>query len=197
MNINQIDNLNFKAIYRIPYSEQTLKEVGQKVLPVFEKVSNQKSAYFVGRNPFFDGLKIWIDAIAMQNNASAEWLMMNAKNHGGEVEHIEEGFIHIITGEKDIQAVQNYQNERTNATIEKIKKIGKERGTLWYKIKKLFGKEDKPKLAYNENTPEHLKLLFQLIKQNKDETESFNNVFPKIIEIKSTKELFTKMMNER
>ena len=60
-----------------------------------------------------------------------------------------------------------------------------------------FVEEEKPDLGYNENTPDHLKLLFQLIKQNKDETKIFNDAFPKIIEVKSTKELFIKMLNEK
>ena len=197
MNINKIDNTNFKAIYRLPYSEQALNEVKQQILPQWINVSNQKSAYFVGRNPFFDGLKIWIESIARKNNSSVEWLKMNAENHGAEVEQIEEGFIHVITSEKDIEAVNNYMSERAHSTLEQIKQLHKQRTSVLHKIKTLFIEEEKPELGYNENTPEHLKLLFQLIKQNKDETKSFNDVFSEIIEVKTAKELFIKMLNER
>ena len=61
----------------------------------------------------------------------------------------------------------------------------------------MFIQEEQPERGYDENTPEHLKLFFQLIKQNKDETKLFNDAFPKITEDKSTKELFLKMMSER
>ena len=111
MNINKIDNTNFKAIYRLPYSERALNEIKQQVLPTYSTISNQKCGLFVGRNPFFDGLKIWIEAIAQKNNSSVEWLKMNATNHGAEIEHIEEGYIHVMTGEKDVQAVENYMKE--------------------------------------------------------------------------------------
>lgn len=197
MNINKIDNTNFKAIYRLPYSKQALNEVKQQILPQWVKVANQKSAYFVGRNPSFDGLKMWIEAIAKKNNSSVEWLKMNAKNHGAEVEYIEEGFIYVMNSEKDIEAINNYISERAHSTIEQVKQLHKQKTSVLHKIKRLFIEEEKPDLGYNENTPDHLKLLFQLIKQNKDETKIFNDAFPKIIEVKSTKELFTKMLNER
>ncbi len=197
MNINKIDNTNFKAIYRLPYSEQTLNELKERVLPTYNKISNQKSSFFVGRNPFFEGLTLWIEAIANKNNSSVGWLKMNAKNHGGEVEHIEEGFVHVVTGEKDIQSVNDYMKARTNSTIEKIKQLNKERSSILYKIKSMFIQEEQPERGYDENTPEHLKLFFQLIKQNKDETKLFNDAFPKITEAKSAQELFIKMLNER
>lgn len=197
MNINKINNTNFKAIYKIPYSERTLNEIRQQILPNYCAISNQKAGLFVGRNPFFDGLKIWINAIAKQNNSSVEWLKMNARNHGGKVEYIEEGFIHVMTGEKDIDAISNYMKEKTNDTVEKIKQLAKEKSSIWYKIKKFFVGEKEPERGYDENTPEHLKLLFQLIKQNKEQTEIFNAAFPKIIEVKTEKELCIKMLNER
>ena len=197
MNINKIDNTNFKAIYRIPYSEQALNELREQILPMYNKISNQQSSLFVGRNPFFDGLKMWINAIARKNNSSVEWLKMNAKNHGAEIEYIEESYIHIMTGEKDVNAVLDYMKNRTSATVEKFKQMHKEKTSVWHKIKTFFVEEEQPERGYNENTPDHLKLLFQLIKQNKDVTKSFNDTFPKITEVKSTKELFKKMMNER
>ena len=197
MNINKIDNTNFKAIYRLPYSEKALSELKQQIIPTYKVVSNQASSFFVGRNPFFDGLKIWIETIAKKNNSSVQWLKMNAANHGGDVKYIEESFIHVVTGENDIQAIDAYAKARADGTFEQMKQLHKERTSVFHKIKRLFVEEELPELGYDENTPEHLKLLFQLIKQNKDETKLFNDTFPKITEVKSTKELFLKMMSER
>ena len=180
MNIKKVDDVNFKAIYKVPYSKQAFNEINQNILPVYNKVTNQETAFFVGRNPFFDGLKIWVEAIAKKNNSSVEWLKMNATNHGAEIEHIEEGFIHVVTGQKDVEAVGNYMKERTNSTIETIKQMHKERTSVWHKVKRIFIEEEKPDLGYDENTPDHLKLLFQLIKQNKEETQKFNDAFPKV-----------------
>ena len=103
----------------------------------------------------------------------------------------------ILTKTNDIQAIDAYAKARADATFEQMKQLHKERTSVFHKIKRLFVEEELPELGYDENTPDHLKLLFQLIKQNKDETKLFNDTFPKITEVKSTKELFLKMMSER
>ena len=53
MPINRI-NTNFKGIYRIPYSEESVQELKQNLLPTYINVTNQKAKFFVGRHPFFD-----------------------------------------------------------------------------------------------------------------------------------------------
>jgi hypothetical protein len=191
------ENHSFKAIYRIPYSEKALSELQQKVLPTYKKVFNQKCDFFIGRNPDYEGFKFWIDAIARQNNSSVEWLKMNASKHGADLTSMNENFIHVITSDKDIQAISYYKENKLTSSVENLKNSIKERTTLKYKIKKLFIKEEEPDLGYDENTPEHLRTLFQLIKLDKDNTQLFNEIFPNIIELKTVKELFTKMMSER
>lgn len=197
MKIINNENLNFKAIYRIPYSEKALSELQQKVLPTYKKVINQKCDFFIGRNPDYEGFKFWIDVIARQNNSSVEWLKMNAKNHGADITGMNENFIHVMTGDKDIQAISDYKENKLASSVENLKSSLKERTTLKYKIKNLFVKEEKPDLGYDENTPEHLITLFQFIKQEKDNTLLFNEIFPNIIELKTVNELFNKIMCER
>ena len=64
-------------------------------------------------------------------------------------------------------------------------------------IKKLFVKEKQPDLGYDENTPEHLVVLFQFIKKDKEDTLLFNTTFPDIIKTKDAEELATKIMSEQ
>ena len=194
MKIINNENLNFKAIYRIPYSEKALSEIQQKILPSYKKIFNQKCDFFIGRNPDYEGFKFWIDVIAKQNNSSVEWLKMNAANNGADITGMNENFIHVMTSDKDIQAISDYKENKLASSIENLKNSLKERTTLKYKIKKLFVKEEKPDLGYDENTPEHLVPLFQFIKQEKDNTLLFNEIFPNIIELDSVKELFNKMI---
>ena len=197
MKIINKENLSFKAIYRIPYSEKALSEIQQKVLPTYKKISNQKCDFFIGRNPHYEGFKFWIDVIERQNNSSVEWLKMNATNHGADTIGMNENFIHIMTGDKDIQAISDYKKNKLASSVENLKNSIKERTTLKYKIKKLFVKEEEPDFGYDENTPEHLRTLFQFIKMDKDDTLVFNEAFPNVIALKTVEELFAKMMCER
>ena len=122
---------------------------------------------------------------------------MNAANNGADIIGMNENFIHVMTSDKDIQAISDYKENKLTSSIENLKNSLKERTTLKYKIKNLFIKEEEPDLGYDENTPEHLITLFQFIKKEKDDTLLFNEIFPNIIELKTVNELFTKMMSER
>lgn len=197
MRIPNNDNISFKAIYRVPYSEKTLNEIKQHILPTYEKTLKQKSSFFVGRNPEYEGFKFWINVIAKQNNSSVEWLKQNASNNGANTKGMDENFIHIMTGEKDIQAISDYKANKLTSSVEKLKKNIKEQSTIRHKIKKLFVKEKQPDLGYDENTPEHLVVLFQFIKKDKEDTLLFNTTFPDIIKTKDAEELATKIMSEQ
>ena len=51
MNINNIENTNFKAIYRVPYSEKNLAIINKEILPTYSRVTNQCAGMFKGEHP--------------------------------------------------------------------------------------------------------------------------------------------------
>ena len=118
-----------------------MSELQQKVLPTYKKVFNQKCDFFIGRNPDYEGFKFWLDVIARQNNSSVEWLKMNASKHGADITGMNENFIHVMTEDKDIQAISDYKENKLASSVENLKSSLKERTTLKYKIKNLFVKE--------------------------------------------------------
>lgn len=197
MNINKVDNTNFKAIYRLPYSEKAIAEIQQQIIPTYKIVTHQNCHFFKGRNPFFDAVKIFIKMIADNNNSSVEWLKMNAKNHGINEKSMEEEFIHVITGDKDIKIIDDYMENRNNSLFEILQQQLKQKNSIMHKIKTLFIADEKPDMGFDENTPPHLRELFYILNQDKTNTQVFNEQCPRPIDVKSTKELFIKMMNER
>lgn len=196
MQTNRI-NTNFKGIYRTPYSEESIKEVKQQVLPIYNRISNQKVKYFIGRNPFFDSFQSCHKIIADENSSSYEWLKMNAQNHGAKAKDFDEEFIYVISGEKDIQALDNYINERVKEISNNAIKIIKEKHSVWGKLKKLFMSEKNTETDAYANLPEHLKFVFHLIDLEKKETQAFENFALNKIDSKTPKELLVKMMQER
>lgn len=196
MPINRI-NTNFKGIYRIPYSEESVQELKQNLLPTYINVTNQKAKFFVGRHPFFDSFKVCHKIIADENNSSVEWLKMNAQNHGAKAKDFDEEFIYVISGEKDLNALNSYIEDRVINILNVAKETIKEKYSILSKIKKLFIGEKNNEPDSVKNAPEHLKFLFYLIDTEKKETKAFEEFAPQKIESKNTKDLFIKMMQER
>jgi len=196
METNRI-HTNFKGIYRIPYSETSVKEIKQEILPLYSRVSNQKVKFFVGRNPFFDSFKTCYNVIADENSSSYEWLKMNAQNHGAKAKDFEDEFIYVISGEKDVNALDNYINARVQAISNKAIQMIKDKHSIWGQLKQLFVSNKNTEADIYANLPEHLKFVFYLINLEKEETEFFENFALNKIALKTPKELFVKMMQER
>ena len=196
MKTNKVDKPNFKAIYKLPYSQKTAMEI-KKVIPIYTglPLPSKKALFFEGRNPQSSGVQFWMKAIARQQGASVEWLKTNAEKHGFDPESLNEGYIHVITGEEDCQAIEDFVNDSLNKTKEKLLKMAKHKTSIIYKVKKLFIK-DEDNIKYPKGLPEHLKFLFGLVQKDKEMNEDFKNAFPNIIEVNNTKELFSKMTNK-
>lgn len=193
MNINKIDNTNFKAIYRLPYSEKNLAIINKEILPTYSRVTNQCVGVFKGEHPLKMSLIGSIEKISKNLNYSADWLKTNATNHGADRNSMELNYMCVITGEKDTNALTNFLKSRVLSAA----KENKQMNSIFYKIKNLFIEKSPKEIGFDENTPVHLRELFAWIKNDKDEQKIFEEAFPKIISVNSPEELFIKMMSER
>ena len=68
MQINRIDNTNFKAIYKIRSTPAIIEEVEKNLIPIYENVTNQTAYAVVGNNPFKILVTNMIEKIAQLNN---------------------------------------------------------------------------------------------------------------------------------
>lgn len=193
MKINKTESPSFKAIYKIPYSKSIVSELQTKIFPMYNKVSNQPVAWFAGNNPFNASIEMILKMISEKFNSSVEWVKMNATLHGAEEQDLNTECLHVVTGNKDIERVKNYIQKR----IELLENEMKDKNSLSTRIKRLFIKEDQIDLGFSEKTPEHLRFLFYLLKHDKKEEQAFQCEFDNVISVKTVKEMFIKMLQER
>ena len=193
MNINKIDNTNFQAIYKIPYSERNFLLIKDKIIPTYKVVSNQKADFFMGSHPLKMALIQVIEKIVKELDCSLEWLKANAKNHGAKEGSMDLDSICVITSQDDINAIGSF----IRARIDKAYKEVVQANSFLYKVKNFFLGKEEEDLGFNEKTPEHLRKLFYSIKNDKIEAQAFEEAFPKVVLVKNTDELLLKMLNER
>lgn len=178
---------NFTGIYRIKNTPTNIKDIEEKVLPMYSYLKKEPVIGFPGENPFVIGFELIKEVVANANNASKLWLEMNAKNHGQTLPDTNTNFLQIISGKKDIQDFLNYLTERIKAN---------ENSPL-----NIFRNFFKTTFAERERTdlPEHLKLLdkaIQIYEKEKVEYQNFTNN-KKVVTVSSPQELLTKMLTEK
>lgn len=183
MRINNVDNTNFKAIYRLKNTPTNLETLGNKIIPIYEAITKQDTFVFIGSNPFKSGLDFIIKGIAQANNVTKNWLKKKAEYHGLEYTSSDDGILHVITTQKDIDKLNDYMQARLDMRFERIKD-------------KILNKTPLPDDA-NKNLPEYLQALDSALKLDQVEEEAFKKYPQKIIEVNNVEELFAKMMSER
>lgn len=178
---------NFTGIYRIKNTPQNVKELSEKVLPMYEYIRKEPFTFYIGDNPFVQGLDIIKEIVANANQASKAWLEMNAKNHGQILPNSNTDFIHIITSKKDVQEFVEYALKRLkaleNTPLNRIKNFFRER----------FGQNENP------NLPEHLQIMDKAINLYEAEKAEFNKYLQgkNIVSVSSPQDLLYKMMIEK
>ena len=156
-------NINFKGIYRIPYSESNFSIIKNTIDPLYKKRSGQNLFIFHGSNP---GTKLICNNLKERLNRlnySKNWLVENASRYNLNVEELFKGDIYVFSGNRDLKAFVDY-----------YKKLQMKKP--WNKIKKLFTLRDKTR----KQLPEHLKPVYDLIKYNQKE----NNVYEQFLKDK-------------
>lgn len=186
MQINKIDNTNFKAIYKMKVDEKIIQELRTRVIPTYNKVTNQPAVVLQGRNPFVQILDDMIEAFAKQNNASKSWAIMNANNNGIKISE-DKDILYIFSGDKDVKNLLSYIEERREYN----------KPSFINSIKNFFRKKE-DRISISAETPKHLIPLALIDKFNQKETVAFNKYLGnKFIEAETPKELLIKMMCER
>ena len=177
-------NVNFTGVYRIPNTPKNIKEINEKVIPMYSYLKHEPVSGFPGENPFVFGFEVLKEIVAKANNASKAWLEMNAKNHGEILPDTNTDFIHIVSGEKDLNDFMNFITSRVNAN----------QNTPLKYIKRLFShSKDKKDL------PDHLKVVDKAVELYQKERLEYLKFIQskKVVPVETTQELLTKMLTER
>ncbi len=57
-------NVNFTGVYRIPKTPKNIKEINEKVIPMYSFLKHEPVAGFPGENPFVLGFEVLKDVVA-------------------------------------------------------------------------------------------------------------------------------------
>lgn len=183
MRINNVDNTNFKAIYKIKNTPANIETLSKKIIPIYEAITKQDTFVFIGSNPFKSGLDVITKKIAQANNVTKNWLKKKAEYHGLKYTSSDDGILHVVTTQKDIDKLNDYMQNRLDLRLERIQD-------------KILNNTPLPDDA-NAKLPEYLQALDSALKLDQVEEEAFKNYPQKIIEVNNVEELFAKMMSER
>ncbi len=178
---------SFTSIYRIKNTPKNIKEIEEKVLPMYTFLKHEKVAVFEGDNPFeivFDVIK---EIVADSNHASKLWLEMNAKIHGQILPDSNMDFLHIISSNKDVQDFIGYITKRQKAYENKPIK----------RIKEFFKSVLTPQ--ERKDLPEHLQIMEEASKAYNTEREEYQKFLngKDVVNVSSTQELLAKMLTEK
>lgn len=184
MQINNTNNINFKGIYKLPKTQQNIKEIVEYVEPTFSFVRHEKLLVFEGNNPFKVVFDDFFRKLAKENGANIEWLKMNAKNYGINLYDMGDDVIHVISGNKEISKFADYL----------VSMLPKKEGMI-DKIKHLFTKDTAVEATCD--LPEHLKFVSFLAKENERVNASFSEYAKDVVSLNNAKELFKRVLSER
>lgn len=177
-------NVNFTGVYRIPNTPKNIKEINEKVIPMYSFLKHEPALGFPGENPFVLGFEVLKDVVAKANNASKSWLEMNAQYHGEMLPDTNTDFLHIVSGKKDLADFVNFIVSRVKAN----------QNTPLKYIKSLFARHKDEK-----DLPEHLKVVDKAIDVYQKERLEYLKFIQtkKVVPVETTQELLTKMLMER
>ena len=179
--------LNFTGIYKIPYTVENMEGIYEKVIPTYTSLKNNHITGFIGDNPFVESFECMKKLIAYRENASTDWLEINAKNHGKILPDTNTDFLYIISGKKDHTEFLKYIDTRMKAYQQSL-------------INRFKQYINSIKYSYNldKNTPHQiigLDLATKIYEKERIKYEKFIKN-KKIISVSSADELLEKMLSE-
>ena len=195
MQINKVHGTNFTGMYRIPLNQKNVDYVTKVIVPAFGRARNRGIDYFFGDNPYRIISDSIIKDIADKSGASLSWLRSNAETFNLDVSNFGNKYMYIITGDKDILALNSYINSNTSKNKNFVKNYAKNwKPTFKDKLKQLF----LPQIAENEidtALPEHLQTLKKVMDFAKKNTEDFEQFAKeRIVELDSPEELVLRLL---
>ena len=180
--------LHFTGIYKIPNTPKNIKEIEEKVIPMYKYLKHEKVLGFPGENPCVLGFETIKEIVANKNNASKIWLGMNAKIHGLILPDTNTNFLHIISGEKDLQEFVEFI----------IKRLKANENTPLKKLKNFFNSL-KNKNSEKQKLPEHLQIVDRAVELYEKEKLEYQKFIQNknIISVSSAQELLSKLLTEK
>lgn len=178
-------NVNFTGIYKISNTQENIKIIEEKVIPMYNLMRHENVVGINCDNPLAIGIEFIKEKVGKSQGASKEWLMMNARRFGIELPELNTDNLFIVSGNKDIMKFAQYFQQRLKANT---------KGPL-----ARFFAMFKPKVKHSQDLPEHLKSLPQILEDYNKESSLYREFLSKenVITVKTPQELLTKMMTEK
>lgn len=188
MQVNNIQSkTNFNGIYRIPNTPENVKLIKEKVVPMYEYIKREQVCAFPGNYPLVIGLEFIMEQLAKQNQASRQWLVMNARNFGTKIPNLNKDYLHVISSKRDIDELVHFITKRmesyNDSPLQKVINI----------FKGLINKDDTPPL------PEHIKVLNKSIEIFENEAIEYRKFLSdkEVIEVTTPQQLLARMLSEK
>ena len=184
MQINNTNNQNFTAIYKIPKTNiDTHLKIDQLIAPVYNRMTNKPICFFSGECPYDAYVAKVIDNDVSKSNLSYEWAILNAKNFNIKLPNPQETDVWIFTGDEDIKIIDKYTKE-----ADKLCKI-----SFFEKIIEILLGQ-----ARRQDIPEHLDRYTPLLNKLSLLTTKFQDAISgkNVIEVDSPEALFMKLLKE-
>ena len=184
MQIQNSNNQNFTAIYKLPKSTiKAQEEIDKFIAPVYNHFKQNPVYYFCGDSPCDAYVAKIIEEDISKKNLSYEWILQNARNFNIELPDPQKIDVWVITGEKDINLIDQFNEQADKickpSFLEKAKRF-------------LFG--DKR----NYEIPEHLDIYSGMLEKLSLLKGKFREIIAdkKVIEVDSTQNLAYLLMKE-
>lgn len=185
MQINKVENTSFKGIYRLKNTPANLDALQDKILPIYEGITKRPAQIFIGSNPFKEGVDWIVNSITRTNNVTKKWLKMKAEKNGlPPFTTSNDGILHVVTTQKDIDILNDYKSKRMDARCTRAKE-------------RIKSGNKEPVEPFDKDLPDYLLQLWSVLMSNQEEEEAFSKYPQKIIEVGSVEELFSKIMSEK
>lgn len=183
MRINNYDQINFKAIYKIPNANlEEYNKTCEILEPICENMLGEDICIFYGDNPNSEALPRVVNTVRASEGTSYDWFRQNAANHGIKVLDLNDMDIWVLTGD-DVNIVDNFYKKAKKARPKNkfLKKLN---------IIKINRE--------NSDLPSHLRMFLSTIKSEEKHNKIFSNLVKgkEIIKAKNFEDVFMKLIGE-
>lgn len=178
---------NFNGIYRIKNTPENVKLIKENVAPMYSFLRKESIGAFPGNNPLIIGLEFIMEKLAKSNQASKDWLILNAKNFGTKIPNLNKDYLYVISSNKDLNEFVDFITKRMNTYKE----------SPFQKVINFF--KGFTQKENSENLPEHIQILNKSIEIFDNETIEYQKFLSKkkIIDVSTPQELLAKMLLEK
>lgn len=183
---------SFSGLYKLPYSAENYRNVMYYAIPKYKSVKHEPILLLKSPTPYWNLITDEIKRIAIRNNSSLEWAILNLKYHGADISNLSPKDILVISGKNDTNKIFHVFSKITKHIEKKY-----ENTTILGKLKSLF--VINPYQQKISQYPKHLQNYFALEMIINDTRKILDNFIKnkKIINIDNPQDLLTKIIKEQ